>query len=157
MTASDGIPVPGSLNVRGPGCLRLVAGSNSNLTKSISYGKPDSVSVVIPTPRRLSVVKYGWQSPEDTFMPIPGEGLAIAAKRLRDLLDQSPALQRHLLRYVQVMMPQMAQTALSNGQTKLEERRARWLLRCHDRASEDAIDLTHRFLVIKDLELELDN
>ena len=69
----------------------------------------------------------------ETFMQVAGEGLVIEPDRLQDLMEQSPSFQRHLLRYVQVMMTQTSQTALSNGQAKLEERLARWLLMCHDR------------------------
>jgi CRP-like cAMP-binding protein len=39
-----------------------------------------------------------------------------------------------------------AQTALSNGRSKLDERLARWLLMAHDRADSDEIKLTHEFL-----------
>lgn len=87
-------------------------------------------------------------SSHETFMQISGAGLAIEADRLRDLLEQSSSLQRHFLRYVQALMTQTSQTALSNGQSKLEERLARWLLMCHDRISGDRMELTHEFLSV---------
>jgi CRP-like cAMP-binding protein len=45
-------------------------------------------------------------------------------------------------------MTQTSQTALSNGQSKLEERLARWLLMCHDRINGDTVELTHEFLSV---------
>ncbi len=95
-----------------------------------------------------AVVLQTAQSSFETFMQVSGEGFAIEADQLRELLNQSPSLQRHLLRYVQVLMTQTSQTALSNGQSKLEERLARWLLMCHDRINGDKIEMTHEFLSV---------
>jgi len=87
-------------------------------------------------------------SHQETFMQISGEALAIEPDRLQELMQQSPSLQRHLLRYVQVMMTQAHQTVLSNGQSRLEERLARWLLMCHDRISGNTMEMTHKILSI---------
>ncbi|RKF12735.1 Crp/Fnr family transcriptional regulator [Roseovarius spongiae] len=84
----------------------------------------------------------------DTFIQIEGDGLAIDADRLADLLGQSASLRRHLSRYVLAMMAQMAQTALSNAHSKLEERLAGWLLMCHDRSGNDNLALTHEFVAL---------
>jgi CRP-like cAMP-binding protein len=95
-----------------------------------------------------AVVMQSGYSTQETFMQISGAGMVIEADRLMELLEQSPSLQRHLLRYLQVMLTQASQTALSNGQCKLEERLARWLLMCHDRTSGNTIELTHEFLSV---------
>ncbi|MEQ8896160.1 MAG: Crp/Fnr family transcriptional regulator [Roseovarius sp.] len=86
--------------------------------------------------------------PNKTFMQIPGEGFSIEPGTLRELLEQSPSLHRHLLRYMQATYTQVSQTALSNGHARLEERLARWLLMCHDRIRNDKMDLTHEFLSV---------
>lgn len=83
-------------------------------------------------------------APNKTFMQIAGEGYSIEPDTLRDLLGQSPSL----LRYLQATLTPVSQTALSNGQAKLEERLARWLLMCHDRIRNDETSLTHEFLSI---------
>ena len=88
------------------------------------------------------------QTPQEIVMQVGGRGLAIKAGRLRDLIASRPSVQRILLRYVQVLATQTAHTALSNGQSKLEERLARWLLMCHDRIGGDEMELTHDFLSI---------
>ncbi|MFG6638183.1 Crp/Fnr family transcriptional regulator [Sulfitobacter sp. 1A12126] len=95
-----------------------------------------------------AIVLQGKQSSNETFMQVGGEGFALEAEKLSELMAQSPTLQRHLLRYMQTILTQTLQTALSNGQAKLEERLARWLLMCHDRINSDELHLTHEFLSI---------
>jgi CRP-like cAMP-binding protein len=65
---------------------------------------------------------------------------------LKDLLGQSPGLQRQLLHYAHVLGVQTTSTALANGRFKLEPRLARWLLMCHDRTVDDELPTTHQFL-----------
>ncbi len=88
------------------------------------------------------------KAPHEIVMQVGGRGFAIEAGRLRDIIASRPSVQRILLRYVQVLATQTAHTALSNGQSKLEERLARWLLMCHDRIGGDEMELTHDFLSI---------
>lgn len=95
-----------------------------------------------------AIVMQSEYSTQRTFMQIAGDGWSIDAKRLRDLLEQSSTLRRHLLRYVQTLMTQVSHTALSNGHSKLEERLARWLLMCHDRIKGDTMYLTHEFMSV---------
>lgn len=84
----------------------------------------------------------------ETIMQVPGAGHAIASDDLRSLVEESSTLREHLLRFTQVLMTQSMHTALSNGHAKLEERLARWLLMCHDRAGGDTLSLTHEFLAV---------
>ena len=84
---------------------------------------------VASTPNRLNV-------------QVPGHGLQISAERLLDLLRQSPSLQQHLLGFIQTLLIQTSQTALSNKHSNLEERLARWLLMCHDRVEGELLNLT---------------
>lgn len=95
-----------------------------------------------------AVALHAPQSSHETFVQIAGEGLVLQAPVLRELLATSQSMQRHMLRYVQAMITQTSQTALSNGQSKLEERLARWLLMCHDRTRGDTMELTHEFLSV---------
>lgn len=79
---------------------------------------------------------------------VQGSGTAfrIETGQLTRALQNSPALQRVLLRYVSVTMAQLAQTAVCNCFHEVDARLARWLLMTHDRAHADHFQLTQQFL-----------
>jgi CRP-like cAMP-binding protein len=81
-----------------------------------------------------------------TYMQVAGHGSCLAADDLRQQLTESPTLRLALLRYVEAFLIQTSQTAAANGQFKLEERLARWLLMVHDRVGGSRLELTHEFL-----------
>lgn len=88
------------------------------------------------------------QTPHETFMQIGGAALRIEAAAFRHTMEQSPALQGLLLRFVQVFHLQTAQTAACNGSHSVGRRLARWLLMCHDRLDVDELPLTHEFISV---------
>ena len=63
-------------------------------------------------------------------------------------IESSRTLHALLLRFVQVFNTQVAATAMSNGDSVIGQRLARWLLMCHDRIDGDELPLTHEFLSI---------
>jgi CRP-like cAMP-binding protein len=73
-------------------------------------------------------------------------GLEVPVDDLRRVMVARPSLHQHLLRFVQAFTVQMGQTALSNARHPLEQRLARWLLKCHDRLDGDDLPLVHEFL-----------
>jgi len=95
-----------------------------------------------------AVILGGGSTPNKAVVQVAGQGSMIAAGNLRAALDKSPGLRNHLLLYLQSLLIQVSQTALSNGKAKLEERLARWLLMCHDRIDGDRMALTHEFLSV---------
>ena len=114
---------------------------------------------VLPRGRRIEVAVIGSEglsgtpvllgadrTPHECFIQVPGAGLRIGSDDLRRAVTASVSLHQHLLRYVQALTLQTAQTALANGSCKLEERLARWLLMCHDRVDGDGLSTTHEFL-----------
>jgi CRP-like cAMP-binding protein len=85
-------------------------------------------------------------SPNRYFMQIPGYGFRIKATVLRQLADTCTPLRVSLLRSVQGLLVQTAQTAACNRLHDLQERVARWLLMCRDRVQSDQILVTQEFL-----------
>jgi CRP-like cAMP-binding protein len=77
---------------------------------------------------------------------LPGRALRMKTSSLRRAMHADGALRKLLLRYVQAMLSAVAQTAACNRLHALEQRCARWLLACHDRAEGDKFPMTHRSL-----------
>ena len=85
------------------------------------------------------------QSPFETFIQVEGAGYRLAADRLVRAIASSGELRMVLLRYARVFHLQVAATSVANGNSKLEERLARWLLMVGDRAG-NSFHITHAFL-----------
>jgi CRP-like cAMP-binding protein len=84
-----------------------------------------------------------------TFIQIAGSGYAVKAKIVAEQSqDASSQLRLLLLRGVQCLLAQMAQTAACNRVHGLEERLARWLLMCHERVQTDDLPITHESLAM---------
>lgn len=96
----------------------------------------------------MAVVMGNHRSPNDVFVQAPSEGLKIDADDLRRALNASTSMRDVFQYFVQVFMTQIAQTALSNGRGKIEERLARWLLMAQDRLDGGSLELTHEFIAM---------
>ena len=88
------------------------------------------------------------QSPNRSFIQIPGHGFSVKARVLSEQAEASPALRACLQRGIQGLLVQTSQTAACNRVHELEERLARWLMLCHDRVQEDHLPITHEFLAM---------
>lgn len=85
-------------------------------------------------------------SPNRSFMQIAGHGYKVKANILIEQAEASSPLRLCLLRSVQALIVQTAQTAACNRVHELHERLARWLLMCRDRVQSDRLHITHEFL-----------
>jgi CRP-like cAMP-binding protein len=94
----------------------------------------------------LPIVFGNHRSPHATYIQAPGTGKCIAATELRKATRASLSLRDSLLKFVQAFGVQTTHTAVSNAQSRLDVRLARWLLMAHDRIGDDTLPLTHEFL-----------
>jgi CRP-like cAMP-binding protein len=88
------------------------------------------------------------ESPLRALVQGAGPALRMPAVLFGQHLEQSPALQALLKRYLYVLMHQLSQVAACTHFHQLEARLARWLLMTQDRAHSDQLHLTHEFLAM---------
>lgn len=87
------------------------------------------------------------RSPHESFVQIgPATALRIDTGSYLAAIRQSETLRMILLRYVQTVMVQSAQSTATNASHRIESRLARWLVMCHDRIIGDELALTHEFM-----------
>jgi CRP-like cAMP-binding protein len=77
---------------------------------------------------------------------LAGYANRMTVANLRDALAAFPSFRSMLLRYVHIFMMQIAYTAFSNGNTRVEQRLARWLLMYQDRLRGSTLAITHQRL-----------
>src|SRR5882757_1835494 len=94
----------------------------------------------------LPIVLGNHRSPHATYIQAAGAGRCIPSTELRKATRSSLSLRDALLKYVQAFGVQTSHTAISNAQSRLDIRLARWLLMAHDRIGDDTLPLTHEFL-----------
>jgi CRP-like cAMP-binding protein len=85
---------------------------------------------------------------QNAMVQLPGRGFRLRTHLLRQEMQADEALQKRLLRYIQATLNAVAQSAACNRLHLLEQRCARWLLACHDRAESDRFPMTHEFLAM---------
>ena len=86
------------------------------------------------------------KSAERAIVQIPNGGARIKADVVLKEFMQGEDLHAILLRYLNSLLRQVAQTAACNASHTIEERLSRWLLMCHDRVASDQINLTQEFI-----------
>jgi CRP-like cAMP-binding protein len=96
----------------------------------------------------MAAILGAGHSPYRFFMAIPGHGFTIKANTLLLHTEASSELRNCLLRSVQSLVVQTAQTAACNRMHELPERLARWLLMCDDRIQIDQAPVTQELLAM---------
>src|SRR4051794_11276319 len=96
----------------------------------------------------IAVLLGGDRNSYDNFIQAAGEGQCMSVGALREAIKSSLSLHHAMLRYVHYFLDQLAQTALANGRSSIEERLARWLLMAADRVEGEELSLTHEFLAM---------
>jgi CRP-like cAMP-binding protein len=80
------------------------------------------------------------------IVQVAGTAAKIPTARFRDAVKGSEALRDILVRYNEVLLAQVQQSAACNAFHEAEQRLARWLLQTRDRIDTDTIPLTQEFL-----------
>ncbi|MBE0489322.1 MAG: Crp/Fnr family transcriptional regulator [Halomonas sp.] len=116
---------------------------------SLSDGKLLEVAMVgsegmLGTPLMLGVDESPWLA----LVQGAGTALRMPLGLFVRHLEQSPALQRLLERYLYVVIHQLSRVAACTHYHLVEARLARWLLMTQDRAHSDQLHLTHEFLAM---------
>jgi CRP-like cAMP-binding protein len=100
------------------------------------YGSVIGVSALMGTKRSLNRI----------YTQIPGRGYSCQVEAARREFDLGGVFQILALRYVQAQLIQAAQSAGCNAKHSADERFARWLLLCADRAHSNTFEMSHEFL-----------
>jgi CRP-like cAMP-binding protein len=80
------------------------------------------------------------------IVQVPGAAQRISAARFRKAAAESEAVRSIIVRYGEMLLIQLQQTAACNALHAVEARLSRWLLQARDRLQTDTIQLTHEFL-----------
>lgn len=94
----------------------------------------------------IALFMGGLSTPSRAVVQSRGRGLRIKAEILRKEFDLAGPLQQLLLRYVQVLLTQMGQTAVCNRHHKVEQQLCRWLLMSMDRLPSNELTMTQELI-----------
>ncbi len=97
----------------------------------------------------LPLVLDEGMNPFEVLVQIPGDATRIARDAFRThALESGHCFCDALLKYANLYMGTIAQTAVCNRVHRIEQRLARWLLEMRDRASTDDLPMTHELLAL---------
>jgi CRP-like cAMP-binding protein len=82
----------------------------------------------------------------EVISQVSGDGVRLEADAFLEEIALSPSLRTRLLRYSELRMAMLGQTAACNAAHPIRARLARWLLISHDSVRGDTFVLTHEFL-----------
>ena len=84
--------------------------------------------------------------PYQAVVQVPGVATQLPVDRLKAEFERGGALQKMLLRYVQALLIQTAQSSVCNRVHSIETRLARWLLSVQDGSERNELPLTQEFI-----------
>ena len=96
----------------------------------------------------LPVVLGSESSPHEYVIQLPGSGLRISTKDMRDEFERGGEMQSLTLHFTSKLIVQISQTSLCNRLHTVDKRLSKWLLMCGDRSEKRVIPLTQELLAI---------
>jgi CRP-like cAMP-binding protein len=91
----------------------------------------------------ISVVLGTMRTTQRTVVQVAGVALRIDADELRRIMNKTPSIRDHLLKYVHALIDFEAQLSLCNARHGVDKRVARWLLLAQERIGGDLVPVTH--------------
>ena len=96
----------------------------------------------------LDLFLGGKQINNTVIIQLPDGALQLPASVALDEFSRGGGFQRNILSFIRQFLNQVSQTAVCAALHLVDERLARWLLMCHDRARGDELQLTQEFLSV---------
>jgi CRP-like cAMP-binding protein len=96
----------------------------------------------------VPIVLFAESTPSQVVVQASGRAFRISRTKMLKATQESPSLQKVLLQFAHTFSVQIAQTAVANGHYTINQRLARWLLMCQDRADSPEFPMTHKFLAL---------
>lgn len=94
----------------------------------------------------VAILLGGETTPSRAIVQIAGSAYRIPAEAVRAEIRRGGPTRHVLLRYIQLLMTQMAQTAVCNRHHTVEQQLCRWLLLSLDRVPSNRIDMTQELI-----------
>ena len=94
----------------------------------------------------VNVVMGADSTPSSATVLIAGYAYKLESQILKRLFNQDMLMQQLLLRYIQVLFTQIAQTAVCNRHHNIEQQLSRWLLLTVDRLSSHELNITQELV-----------
>jgi CRP-like cAMP-binding protein len=94
----------------------------------------------------ISTFMGGDSTPSRAVVVSAGQGYRLSRSVLMREFERGGSLQHLLLRYTQVLLTQMAQTAVCNRHHTVDQQLCRWLLLCLDRQSSNKLHITQELI-----------
>ena len=91
----------------------------------------------------LPVILRNPITPYEVVVQFASEAFKLRAELLQEEFNRGETLQEWVLRYINVMMVQAAQSSICNRFHSFEQTLSRWLLTVQDRVNSDSLNLTH--------------
>jgi CRP-like cAMP-binding protein len=121
-------------------CSVVTLMNNGEMVEVVAVGEEGMIGV--------SAVFGPGPAPAEVFVQIPCDAQRMTVGAFAAEMDSHGALYGVMMRYAQVYLSSIVQTAACNGLHSVEERLARWLLITHDCVGSDQFPLTQEFLAI---------
>jgi CRP-like cAMP-binding protein len=96
----------------------------------------------------VPIILFAASAPSQVIVQASGRALRIVRTKILKAVQQCPSLQKVLLQFAHTFSVQVSQTAVANGHYTINQRLARWLLMCQDRADSHEFPMTHKFLAL---------